>query len=78
MATQKILKHYWEKLNKTINLYIYIPCPWNGSFNTVNLSVLFKLISRFNTVPDNISAGCGVCVRVYVMWQTPFKIGMAV
>ena len=73
MATQKILKRYWEKLNKTINL-----CTWIGSFNTVNVSVLFKLISRFNTVPDNISAGCGVCVRVYVMWQTPFKIGMAV
>jgi len=50
-----------------LNKWKDIPCSWIGRFNVVNMSVLPKLIDRFNIIPIKVSTEFSVALDKLVL-----------
>ena len=50
----KIYKSCWEKWKKNLNKWRQILCSWVGRFNIVKMTILSKLIYKFNVIPIKI------------------------
>lgn len=49
------LQNAEEGNKKALSKWRNKPCSWIGRLNTIKMSILPKLISRFNTIPNKIT-----------------------
>lgn len=49
--TTKLMK---KKIKESLNKWTTIPCSWIGKTDIVNVTVLYNLIYRFNTIQIKI------------------------
>ena len=47
----RILK---KEIKEDTNKWKHIPCPWIGRINIIKMSILPKVIYRFNAIPNKI------------------------